>query len=310
MSAIDLETASDPVEPTPRHRGWFVAVALAAVLSLAVLASVWIMGARGVALALSFTRGQSSSYAMMMTVQGTMDAVGQSMPYDLAMSGTMQLRVISVSADGVAEVQEVFSDVQMTSDGKPVDVPADLPSPVLHITTDGRVIASSGATLFGGGGTQGPTQIGQDGLSAVLPDEAVSPGDVWTTPVTQTILGTPVTYLARGVYLRDEPVAGVESAVVRTTALVPLDLTVPATDVAALVGVAADELPAGASFTYAGEQHVTRTSWIDADASTLVKTTSQGAYTMTMSGQGLPAGALPPGALTLQGTVSMTLERG
>jgi hypothetical protein len=310
MSAIDLETTSDPLEPTPRHRGWLVAVAFAAVISLGALISVWIVGGRGVALALSFTRGQSSSYAMTMTVQGTMDAAGQSIPYDLAMSGTVQLRVISVSADGVAEVQEVFSDVQMTSGGKPVDVPADLPSPVLHITTDGRVIASSGVTLFGGGGTQGPTQIGQDGLSAVLSEEAVNLGDVWTTTVTQTILGTPVTYLARGVYLRDEPVAGVETAVVRTTALVPLDLTVRATDVAALVGVPADQLPAGASFTYAGRQHVTRTSWIDADASALVKTTSQGDYSMTMSGQGLPEGSLPPGGLTMQGIVTMTLERG
>lgn len=313
MSSIDPgstpETAAPPPAPAAvRRRGWVIAASTTVVLTLTVLGSLWFAGSRGVALALTFRPGEQTDYRMTMTVRGTMRAAGQSVPYDVAMTGTVELQVTAVSG-GIAEVQEVFSDVRMISDGRPIDLPADLPSPVLHITTDGRVVSSTGATLFGGGGTQGPAQIGQDGLSAVLPAEAVTPGDSWSTPVTETVLGSPVAYPADGVYLRDASVGGVDTAVVRTTAVVPLDLTVQAADVAASLGLPADRVPAGATFTYAGEQHVTRTSWIDADASALVRTTGRGDYTMTLAGQGPPAGSLPPGGLSLQGTVTMTLER-
>jgi hypothetical protein len=309
MSEIELATAPGPPTPAPRRRGWFVAAVVVVALAGATLGATWFVGSRGVALALSFTAGESTTYRMTMSVQGELRAAGQSLPYDLTMTGMVALRVVSVQDDGVAEVQEVFSDVTMTSDGEPVDLPAHLPSPVLHITTDGRVVSSTGATLFGGGGTQGPTQIGQDGLSAVLPTEAVRPGDAWRTPVTQTILGTPVAYTARGRYLRDEPAGGIEAAVVHTAAVVPIDLTVSAADVAELMGMPADQLPPDASFTYAGRQQVSRTSWIDADASALLKTTSRGDYTMTMSASGLPAGSLPPGGVSMRGTVTMSLER-
>lgn len=309
MREIPGEIVPEAPAPPPRRRGWLVAAALVVGILVMTLGYSWFSGSRGVALALSFTEGASSSYRMTMSVKGELQAAGQSIPYDLTMNGMVELRVVSVQNDGVAEVQEVFSDVSMTSDGKPVDLPADLPSPVLHITTDGRVVSSTGATLFGGGGTQGPTQIGQDGISAVLPTEAVRTGDAWRTPVTQTILGTAVTYTAQGRYVRDEELDGVRAAVVHTVAVVPIDLTVRATDVAELMGLPVDQVPSDASFTYAGQEHVRRTSWIDAEASALLRTTSQGDYRMTMSSAGLPAGSLPPGGLSMDGTVTMTLQR-
>ena len=223
--------------PTPPRRTGRGARAIALAVLVAARIGGWVLLAgRGDALALTFVPGASWRYRMTMSMHSAMKASDRSVPYDVAMAGDAELRVRSVAEDGTAVVEEVFTTVRMTSDDKPVNVPS-LPSPTLTITRDGRVVASSGSTLFGGDGAQGPTQVAQDGISAVLSDGAVSPGDTWTTAVTQTILGSPTTYTATSVYLRDVRVGDAAAAVVGTTAVVPLDIRVGAADVGALLGL-------------------------------------------------------------------------
>lgn len=300
----------DPPAPSPSPPRRTGRRALAVVLAVLVAAGIggWVLLAgRGDALALTFAPGASWRYRMTMSMHGAMEASDRSVPYDVVMAGDAELRVRSVAEDGTAVVEEVFTNVTMTSDGKPVEVPS-LPSPTLTIARDGRVVSSSSSTLFGGDGAQGPTQVAQDGISAVLSDSDVSPGDTWTTAVTETILGSPTTYTATSVYLRDERVGGATAAVVGTTAVVPLDIRVEAADVGALLGLPPDRLPPGAAFVYTGGTTVARTSWIDIDAGRLIETRETGRYDMTTRAQGLPASALPPGGVRMTGTVTMTLE--
>ncbi len=306
-AAPSLPEGRPPSPPAPRRaRRAALAIALA-VLVVAGVGGRMVLAGRGDALALAFVPGASWHYRMTMSMHGAMEASDRSVPYDVVMAGDAELRVRSVAEDGTAVVQEVFTDVTMTSDGAPVSVPS-LPSPILTVTRDGRVIASSGSTLFGGNGAQGPTQVGQEGISAVLPDGDVSPGDTWTKSVTQSILGSPTTYTTTSVYLRDERLGDAPAAVVGTTAVVPLDIRVGAADVAAFLGVPADRLPVGAAFVYTGRTIVARTSWIDVDAGRLIETRETGRYEMTTRAQGLPSGALPPGGVRMTGTLTMTLE--
>ena len=289
----------------PRRRKLAAIVGVAALLAGGL--GFLLLRPGGTALAFSFSKGRTTHFHMTMTMSGSIDAGSQgSFPIDSEISTDAQWDVLSVDEIGTATVEQSFSNTKLTANGQEVAGPG-LPTGTFRMTTDGRLLSTTGQTLFGGG-AQAPAQIGGDRLSAVLPDGAVRPGSTWSKSVTQTIWGTDLTYSIEGSYVRDEQVGSVRAAVVRTKGKIPMDFTVKLSDIADLIGLPQDTLPADATITYAGETTSDTTTWIDPDAEALLKTMGHSEFSIGVTAEGLPEGSLPPGGFTMKGTMSLTLE--
>jgi hypothetical protein len=296
-------------EPTrsPRPRLAIGAALVAVAVVIAVIASMVIGGPGGrgaTALALSFQQGQTQRAHMTMDMKATVETAGRSQPIDVSMSTDVEWRTTGVDASGTATIEETFSNPHVGVNGSTTTT--TLPSITLRITRDGSVVSSSGSVIASGM-SGGPTQLGADNLSAILPDAVVSPGDTWTKTVDPTIFGQTIHYTASGRYLRDEQMGGVDAAVVETTSSIPVDLTLKVADVAAAMGLPATGLPPEASLTYAGHVTTSATSWIDASAKRLLKTEATSRYSMAVKVKGFPANPLPSNGLTMSGTISLSL---
>lgn len=303
--------ADAPVEepsPPPRRRIAIGAALVAVVLVIAVAAYVLIDGPGGggsTALALSFHQGQTQRFHMTMDMKGTVTLAGSSQPVDISLSTGVEWRTTAVDASGTATVEESFSNQQLTVNGSPTTT--TLPSITLRITTDGRVLSSNGSVIASGA-AGGPAQLGGDNVSAILPSGTVSPGDTWTKTLDPTLFGQTLHYRVSGRYLRDEQMAGVTAAVVETTSSIPMDFTIKLADVAGALGIPTSSLPPDASFSYGGRMTARATSWIDASAQRILKTETSSRYSLTLTMNGLPKSQFPAGAMSMSGTMSMSLD--
>ncbi len=245
---------------------------------------------------------------MAMQVTGSMTIGATEIPLDVNTSAHVEMKVVSVDADGIATIEESFTGGEMTVSGQAVPV-GDMPLVTFRMTQDGRVISADGSTIFSAG-TGGPSQVSADHLSAILPDGPVEPGDTWSKRVEVVVYGNDMSYTAHGSYLRNEIFGAVEAAVVKTTTDFSFEMTVGVEEIAELMGIPADQLSANTTFVYTGEVSSEVTSWIDIADQKLLKTTSTGPMSMEISAEGLTADQFPPGGITMQATatVSMTYE--
>ena len=127
---------------------------------------------------------------------------------------------------------------------------------------------------------------------AVLPDNAVKPGDSWTKSYDQASpFGSGSTHVtANSKYLRDETFHGVKAAVVETTTSANIDLSMTPTQQGAAGGSPGTSIQ--------GKWTTDVTSWIDPSAHRLLKTLMKGTtdITMTTSVQPGPPIASPDGS--------------
>lgn len=312
-----------PEPPQPRRRGpVFVVGAISLVIVLA--AGMFVLratrpkeSANARTIALSFTQGQSESYAISMSMNGTIDAGAMSQPIDMVMDETQSWTVTDVAPDGVATVRVDVSDVSGTMNG--TSVPADLttvPPITMRIAPDGRVLTVGGLTFPAQSSASGYGFPGMGQFAPLLPDGKVARGDSWDKSFSQEFpFGSgKIEFNAHSTFESYEDLQGTRAAVIRTQFDVPLDFTVNVSDMlSALGGSNTSTGPSGlagledASIEYGGQGSFTQKAWVDLDTKRMLKSESTGSFDMTMSFSGVPD--LNVGRMHFTGDFTQTLEK-
>jgi hypothetical protein len=317
------EAPAAPESTRPRRRG-LVAGGIAVAIALVAGALVVVLtqgggSAEAQPLALSFTQGQSESYAIHQTMDGNIssDLFGD-MPLEMDVTQVVSWEVTSVADDGTATIE--LSVTEMSGSVNGVEVPAaaaQMPPFEIVIAPDGRIVSAGGFALGGAGQTQGFGFPGMGQLTPLLPDEgeAVAPGDTWTKEFSQDFPfgeGT-IEYTTTSTYERNEDVDGTEAAVITTEMSIPLDFSFSFQELLDSLG---DELvPAGAtgidaladaSMSYSGSGEITQTSWVDLEAKALLRVQSSGDFDMSVTFSGVPGF---DGEMAFTGTFTQELER-
>lgn len=248
-------------------------------------------------LSLAFTKGESRTYAIHMTMDGQIEAsetLGGSQSLQMEMTETMTWKVVSVHEDGVATVRVTIDEISGSVNG--IEMPAetgDVPAIEMQIAPDGRVLTAGGLSFAGFDQTGGAGFPGMGQMTPLLPDGPVEPGDTWTEEFSQDIpFGEgSIEYTATNTFERYEDVDGVQAAVITSAYQVPMDFRI---DFGKLLetmggaeGITGATGLAGASIAYGGEGSFGMTSWIDLEAKEMLKMSSSGSFDMTMSFQGV-----------------------
>ena len=262
------------------------------------------------ALALAFVRGHAQLFHVTQIMHGRLSVGSESALFDMQMEADVRWQVAAVGPDGTAELTVRMSHVALDVNGEQTPVPAVAPTH-LRITTDGRVLLSNGTTLFSAE-AQGPSKIGVDEVSAILPQGGAHEraGARWARTVRCVVFGQKLTYVAHSTYVGAQRIDGIDTAVVRTdTSLPSFHLTVRLADLAALMHVPANRVPPGSSISYAGWERVRTISWVDPTARRLMKTVTNARYSTRAVAHGDPESRLPKAGVQMAGTLTMTIER-
>ena len=289
-----------PPPPTRRVPVFLLgAVSLVVVVVAGMLVVRTVRPERPVALrtiALAFTEGQTSSYRLAMTWDGTMSTGGLDQPMKLDLGETITWTVVDVARDGVATIRTEISDVTGSVNG--ISAPqgsTSVPAITMRIAPDGRVLDAGGLGFGSEGTSSGLGLPGMGQVTPLLPDHTVSPGDTWDTHFSQpNPFGTGAfTYDAHSTLQGYEDVQGIRAARIRSVLQMPFDFDV---DLAKLLG-AMGTAPTGstgladignATFHYGGSGSFTQTAWVDLDAKQMLKTDSAGSFEMKISLAGVP----------------------
>jgi hypothetical protein len=315
------------MDAPPRRRRTGIVVA-AVVVVLALVGAFTFISTRGddraqaQALALSFTQGDSASYAIHLTMNGSVsgDAIGGDQPLDLDMTEHVTWAVTSVDDHGVATIRLTVDDISGTVDGAAMPTSAaSVPPITFEVSPDGRIVSAGGLALGGAGQTNGFGFPGMSQLTPILPGgDAVAPGDTWHKTFSQPFPfgGGSISYTADSTYVRNDSVGGRQAAVIATDLGVPIDITLKFRDLLDALG-SSGNLPTGAtgldllgdaSIAEHGSGSVHQTSWVDLDAEDLLRSTSHGSFHIAMTFQGVPQ--LSDGsAMSFEGTFTQELTK-
>lgn len=321
-SSEDGPAIPEPTErPSPRRRPGLVAGGIALVVVLVAGSVLFVAQGRSAEarpLALSFTEGQSETYANHVTIDGRMsgDEVGE-IPMRLELEYVTTWHVVSVDGDGVATIEVSTEDQRGSLNG--IEMPPAPASPPFEIVVapDGRILSAGGLTLEGIGGVEGFTFPGLGQVTPILPDDgaAVAPGDTWDKQFSQEVpfvQGT-LEYTASSTYERNETVGEGEAAVIVTELSMPLDFTVYLSEIAGALGeIAGGSGPSGVdglsegSIETSGSTTTTQTSFVDLGAMHLLRSESAGELDLSVEVSG-EVGI--EGSIRFTGTFSQELER-
>jgi hypothetical protein len=135
-------------------------------------------------------------------------------------------------------------------------------------------------------------------ISAVLPNAAVKPGDTWSKDFDQANpLGTGTIHVTTtSKYLRDESLQGVNAAVVETTSIGSVDISIDMSKAIAGQSVSpATTIPPGMfqSLSIKGTMTSETITWVDPSGHRVLKTHSAGASSATMTFAGTSGPVMP-----------------
>lgn len=261
-------------------------------------------GGGGVALAIEMHPGAPTAYLMMLKIQGTVAENGTSESISGSVDAHLAWKVVTVDADGIADVQLTLSKISARSGGKGSKVKGPIHMTV-RIAPDGRMLGGTDLSFLGDGtgGLPGTSQF-----MPVLPDHPVKPGETWSMGYeqTNTVGYGSIDVAATGRLLSVRSQSGRRIATIETKETVPLHLTLDVAQLAKAYGV--KDVPKGAKITYSGQVNVTQYSWIDTQAKQLVRSTTDASFQVDMTVEGVPGS--PNGAtLTLDGSMSLGMTQ-
>jgi hypothetical protein len=254
-------------------------------------------------LSLGYHAGDTFKYSFHSTTKQTLGASGMTVPADIEMSATETIKVKSVDSSGTADLAVTLSnyDVKSTTAGV-TNTTTGIPQTTLDISVaaDGRVLSMDGHQFAGAN----PFLIfsglsGGSFVSAVLPANAVKPGDTWSKNYDQANPGgTGIVHLtSQSKYLRNESIQGVTAAVVETTSNGSMDM-----------GLGAPATGASSSgfggMSIKGTVTSDVTTWIDPSTHRLLKTHSTETNSGTVNLGASPSSGMPglTGPITIKGT--------
>lgn len=274
---------------------WLTLVALFAVACGAVPAQ-----AHG--LSLGYHTGDTYKYSFHSVTKQTIVASGVALPADLDLSASEAVIVKSVDSSGTADLAITLSNFTIKSTTAGVTntttgIPAS--TMAIKVAADGRVLSLNGNQIAGGNPFLAFSGVGGGFfVTAVLPSNAVRPGDTWSKVYDQANPGGTgsIHLITHSKYLRDESVNGVNAAVVETTSNSSIDISLGTSGAAATSG--------GFGGSIKGTMTSDVTTWIDPNGHRALKTHSTETNDGTMSLDVSSAGAGPAltGPITIKGT--------
>jgi hypothetical protein len=265
-------------------------------------------------LALAYHSGDAYRYALRSTAIETVDTGVTMIPINLDMTARETVTVQSVDPSGTADLSISLSNLTMKSSANGVTnttTGVPLPAIEMKVAADGRILSVNGNVLgaspfsffSGAGGTF---------TSAVLPANAVKPGDTWSKEYNQANpMGSGNLHVTtKSKYLRDESVNGVNAAVVETTSTASVNITIDYRN-----GSGSNQVMPGLAaypLRITGTSSSDVTTWIDPAGHRVLKShmtgTTDATMTMQMTG---PAGTTMPvltGPSSVKGKQTLTLD--
>lgn len=282
-------------------------------LAILLLAACGSFGAQAHTVSLAYKAGDTYKYALHIVMKYTIAASGMSIPFNLDMSAKEAVAVKSVASDGTADLAITVTDISVkaSANGTTNTTTTTTPQSLeMKIAKDGRIVSINGtafdSTSFGGvAGVQGGL------ISAILPDQAVKPGDTWTKSFDQpNAFGTGSSHVTtNNKYLRDENNAAVIQSKINGTVDLSIDMSAMTRE-SGMPGVPPTGAGGGVqSVSITGTSTSDVTSWIDLSARRLVKTHSTGTVDATLK-VNVAAGSATPGLagpVTFKGTQTLDL---
>jgi hypothetical protein len=274
-------------------------------------------------LALAHNKGDRFEYSLHLIADESTDTGSRSEPVKLDIRAEATETVQSVDSSGVADITVSLSGVGMTlsSAGQTTTTTLSVPLPFqeLKVASDGRVLSSNGPTFTGTSPLGGANGVGGS-IFPVLPDRAVKPGDTWSKVFDQVNpFGTGTIHLStESRYLRDETVKGIDSAVIATTSVATVDLTIDSANLPqtaylrppGVAGVAQKATSLVTAIAIKGTTTSEVTAWIDIGSHRVVKSTMHAATDARLS-LIMTLGSLLPGQsedVAIKGTETLDLE--
>lgn len=295
-------------------------LALAGMFLVAACGSVNTVSAHTISLA--YKAGDSYKYAIhaVLNYQIGIQSVGMTMPLDLDLSAKEAVKVNSVDKSGVADVTLTLTDLtaKTTVNGTTNTTTTATTTVDMKIGPDGHILSVNGNAMGSSASLPGMGSTDSAFISAILPDNAVKPGDTWSKSYDESNpAGSTGTFhvTSDNKYVRDEKVANVNTAVVESKINANLDLKF---DMSALSGSGGSSLfPTGGSggglqsMSMKGTVANDVTSWIDSSARHIVKSHSTGTIDATLDFNLAPGSTPQPGLngpITFKGTQKLDMN--
>jgi len=253
-------------------------------------------------LSLGYHTGDTYKYSFHSSTKQTLGTSAMTVPADIEISATETVKVKSVDSSGTADLTMTLGNFSFKSTPGVTNNTTSAADTTLDISVaaDGRILSIDGHQL----GNADPLLVfsGLGGgffVSAVLPSNAVKPGDSWSKSYDQANPGGmgAIHLTSHSKYLRNETIQGANSAVVETTTNGSIDIAIGS--------------PAGAAaasglgvMSIKGTVSTDVTMWIDPTTHRMLKTHSTETNNATMN-IGVPATSAPPGLtgpITIKGT--------
>jgi len=257
-------------------------------------------------LSLGYHTGDTYKCSFHSATKQTIVASGVSLPADIDLSAGEAVSVKSVDSSGTADLGITLSKFAITSTTGGVTSSTSIPDLTMAVTVaaDGRILSLNGNQVASGNPFLAFSGMGGGFfVTAVLPNNAVRPGDTWSKDYDQANpRGTGSIHVTtHSKYLRNESVNGVNAAVVETTSSGSMDISL------GTPGAAATSAGFGGSIKGTVASDVT--TWIDPNGHRVLKThstaTNDGTMTLDLP-SGSPLAALT-GPITIKGTASTDL---
>jgi hypothetical protein len=269
-------------------------------------------------LSLAYHSGDVYKYALRSTATETVGTGVTTIPINFDLTGRETVTVKSVDSSGTADLSISLSDLTMKSSANGVtNTTTGLPMPAIEmkVGADGRILSVNGNVL---GGSPFSMFSGMGGIfmSAVLPDNAVKPGDSWSKEYDQanTMGSGNIRVTTKSKYLRDESVNGVNAAVVETTSTSSVNIAIDLSKMLAGSGSSGQVMPGMAAYplTIKGTSSSDVTTWIDPAGHRVLRSHMTGTTDLTMTMQmKAPAGTTAPGLTgpsSIKGKQTLTLD--
>ncbi len=263
-------------------------------------------------LSLAYSKGATYTYKVHMTLDETVDLGAITEPLKVDMTATETQTVKSLDSTGIADIAISLTavNIKTTVGGVSSTTTTTVPTEEIKVASDGRVLGINGLA-FSGGSPFGAAGGGGTG-SAIFPDGTVKPGDSWTKDYDQTDpLGTGSVHVTTtSKYLRDETINGTRTAVVQTTINTPMNMTIDFSTFGKMTG-SNTTLPITGiqGMAIKGTQMADATTWLDAKAHRLVKSTMSSKIDATFSFVMSATSTIPAltGPFAIKGTQTMDL---
>jgi hypothetical protein len=290
------------------------------VLVLLVALACGPVGAHAQSLALAYRSGDAYKYTLHSTAVETVDAGVMAIPITLDLTAHETVTVQSVDSAGAANLSISVTNLTIKSSANGVtNTTTGTPAPIINmkVAADGRILSVTG-NPFGSSPFALFSGTGGSFTSAVLPDNAVKPGDTWSKSYDQanTTGSGNIHVTTKSKYLRDEAVNGVSAAVVQTTSTASINITIDMSKLMAGLGSAGPVMPGGGlgSLTITGTSSSDVTTWIDPGGHRVLKSHMTGTTDATMTikmDTKAPAGTTMPGMTgpySIKGTQTLNLD--